>query len=100
MKNKSTSAFKRHWQSRIKVIQCVLEGLKGNPFDWATEGETKAYLRLAREMGITLLTKGQIERLGRKLKHGVMPVGTGRFGGRFAPPDFYVLECQTKEVHE
>lgn len=93
----NTNAFKRRWGSRIKVVQFVLEGLNGKPFDWSTEGETKAYLRLAREMGITLVTARQIERLGRRLNLGAKPVGTGCFGARFSPAKFYVLECQTKE---
>jgi hypothetical protein len=55
------------------------------------------HLRLAREMGITLVTARQIERLGRRLNLGAKPVGTGCFGARFSPAKFYVLECQTKE---
>lgn len=100
MKDTTPSAFKKHWESRVKVLRFILDGLDGKPFNWSTQGETKTYLRLAREMGVTLVTQNQINKIDHKLKAGAKPVGKGNFGGKFAEPRFYVLECQTTETEK
>lgn len=100
MRNTTPSEFKAHWGSRLKVMQAVLDGMDGKPFYWETKGATQTYLRLAREMGVTLVTKNQIEKAHHVLKRDVKPVGKVNFGGRFGEAQVYVLEVQTSETEK
>lgn len=72
----------------------VLDGLNGNTFSWG-DGQRTSWVPILREIGITLITKTQIQKRGLVLKRGAKPVGTAYFGApikRYA--DLYVLEVQ------
>ncbi len=92
--------IKKRLASWQKVAQFVIDGLNGKPFSW-TGGELDAYKPKAKQMGVTLVTKTQIKKLGYRLKRNAKPVGNGYF---YAPisrsANLYILECQTIEGGE
>lgn len=95
-RNISPSEIKGRLGSWRYVAQAIIDGLDGKPFAWCG-GEFEAYRPKAKEMGVTLVTKTQIKRLGRELKRGVTPVGSGYFRAPISrSADLYILECQTK----
>lgn len=98
--NVTPSEIKKQLRSWAYVAKAIFDGLDGKPFHWGG-GEFNAYCPKAEAMGITLVTKSQVKKLGYRLKQGAMPVGTGYF---LAPisrtADLYVLECQCAKEPE
>ena len=75
-------------------------GLQGSPFHW-NMGEGDYCVEWAKMMGINLVTKTQITKLGYRLKKGVYPVGSRYFGAPISKSAMlYVLECQAVKVEE
>jgi hypothetical protein len=92
--NVSPSEIKSKLGSWRHIAQVIIDGLEGKPFCWSN-GELEAYRPKAQQMGITLVTKTQIKKLGYRLKNGVKPVGNGYFKAPISrSADLYVLECQ------
>ncbi|MBD2451158.1 hypothetical protein H6G76_29315 [Nostoc sp. FACHB-152] len=80
-----------------ELTEIVLNGLNGKPFSWG-DGQRTAWVPLLQEIGITLITKTQIQKRGLVLKRGAKPVGKAYFGSpikRYA--DLYVMEVQCTE---
>lgn len=93
--SKKPSNTKRSLQTWLHVATAIIDGLNGKPFSWSG-GEFSAYRPKAEAMGITLVTKTRIAKMGRRLKRGAAPVGNGYFGAPISRrADLYVLECQT-----
>lgn len=92
--NVSPSEIKGKLDSWRYVAQAIKDGLEGKPFSWCG-GEFDAYKPKAQQMGITLVTKTQIKKMGYRLKKNVKPVGNGYFKSPISrSADLYVLECQ------
>lgn len=93
----SPSVMKSKILRNIDLLQEVLDGLEGKPFSWGSTGSQYWVPRLA-GMGITLVTKNRIKRLGCRLKRGAQPVGSVYFNSPISNQcDLYVLECQCVE---
>lgn len=92
--NVSPSEIKDRLASWSHVANQIINGLSGKKFDW-TSGEFEAYKIKAKAMGITLVTKTQVAKMGYRLKKGVEPVGSGYFRSPISrSASLYVLECQ------
>ncbi len=84
----------------LNVAEAIDAGLRGSPFHWG-EGQRIAYTAKALDLGLTLVTKTALERLGYRLRRGVIPVGTAYFGSPVKRNcDLYVLECQCARVEK
>lgn len=95
MPTKTRSAFLKYWASRLNVLNAVINGLDGQPFRWESCGASESYVRLLRELGITLVTRTWLEKRGYKLNRGAKPVGAIKYCSPInAMADVYVLECQ------
>lgn len=94
----SPGEIRERCRSYAHVARLIDEGLGGDPFHWGL-GEAQAYCAKAEDMGLTLVTKNQIARLGYRLRRGVKPVGTRYFGAPISNTgSLYVLECQCVQV--
>lgn len=92
--NISPSEIKNKLASWSHVANQIINGLNGKPFSWCG-GEFEAYRPKAKMMGITLVTKSQVTRMGYRLKRDAQPVGNGYFRSPISrSADLYVLECQ------
>lgn len=96
------SAFIKHWQSRLNVLQAVINGLSGNPFDWSySSGATDAYRKLLKEFDITLIAESSLKKHGLQLVRGAKPVGRVAYGAPVSNSGYvYVKECQTRPISE
>lgn len=98
--NISPSEIKDKLASWSHVANQIINGLSGKPFSWCG-GEFDAYKPKAQQMGITLVTKTQVEKLGYRLKKNAEPVGTGYFKAPISrSANLYVLECQAVKANE
>lgn len=86
------SAYRKKLESRIKVMTMIADGLAGKEFHWGTVGETKAYLYLARGLGISLITRNQAAKKGLKVKTSAKPVGRCNFGRGTSIASLFVEE--------
>lgn len=86
---------KQHLQTLHDLLGIVLNSLDGGqPFCWGN-GQRMAWVPMLKEVGVTLVTKNQIEKRGFRLKRGVKPVGSAYFGAPIKRQcDLYVLEVQ------
>lgn len=92
--NISPSEIKDKLASWSHVANQIINGLSGKTFSWSG-GEFEAYRVKAKAMGITLVTKSQIKKLGYRLKRDAQPIGNGYFRAPISrSADLYVLECQ------
>lgn len=76
----------------------IVAGLDGHPFTWS-EGARLTLTRMARRMGVTLITRSFAQDLGLRIIEDQQPVGSGQFDwGRKRKPygQLYVMECQTE----
>jgi hypothetical protein len=78
----------------IQVASELHDGLQGKPFQW--RGSDAQYgMPMARAMGLTLVTKKGVKKLGYELKPDVKPVGAIYFTAPIsAYHSVYILECQ------
>ena len=89
-------AVKKRLDTLIAIAQQVQRGLDGQPFHWG-DTERKNYTPKAAALGLTLVTKTQMLKLGRELRFGAKAVGNAYFGAPLShTAALYVLECQTK----
>ena len=88
------SEIVRRLDSLRAVAGAIQRGLKGTPFHWnGTEGDYN--VMWAADLGLTLITKTQVEKRGYRLKRGARPVGSRYFGSPISKSaSLYVLECQ------
>lgn len=100
MRVKSPGEVSGRLATHIYVINRIIEGLHGRPFNWGA-GEREAYTKIAAAVGITLVTKTAAARRGYSLKRGARPVGCGYWGAPLKKhADLYILECQCRYVRE
>lgn len=86
--------------SWVYVANTIADGLNGKPFSW-TDGERIAYTEKAKAMGITLVTKNWLKKIGYRLKKGAKPVGTAYFKSPISNTgELYILECQAVKIEE
>lgn len=100
MKTKAPSTFARYLETRVNILNEVINGLRGNPFQWG-DGERSAKNPILKELGVTLVTKSFAEKLKYRIKPRSKPVGNVYLGAplqRYA--DVYVLECQFEPIEE
>jgi hypothetical protein len=98
--SKKPSEIKNNLTTWQYVANAIIDGLNGEPFSW-NGGEFASYRPKAEAMGITLVTKTRIDKMGRRLKRGAKPVGKGYFSAPISRrADLYVMECQTSESDE
>lgn len=92
--SKPPSVARKRLASWGKLVKDLEGGLSGDRFSW-TGGEFEANKQKLIAMGITLVTKTAVKRMGYRLKRGVNPVGSAYF---FSPisrqADLYILEYQ------
>jgi hypothetical protein len=82
------------------VINTVLDGLEGKPFHWG-QGERWALTPMLTKIGITIVTRTQIDKYGYRLKRSQNPVGTTYFGSPINKnADIYVLEIQCVKISD
>jgi len=92
--SKTPSAFIVQLERRINVSNEIIAGLRGSPFTWGG-GETSSKQRILKELGVTLVTKTRVRKLGYELNPRVKPVGSVYFRSPISNyADVYVLECQ------
>ncbi len=92
--SKTPSAFIAQLQRRINVANEIINGLRGEPFEWGG-GETSAKQGILKELGITLVTKTRAAKLGYELNKKAKPVGECYFTRPISrSAAVYVLECQ------
>ena len=95
---KTPSALARHLESRVAVLQAIIDGLRGKPFSWGS-GEALSRKHILGEIGITLVTFTVLQKKGYKLNRGAKPVGTIYFDAPIQKRHpVYVLECQCYSV--
>lgn len=98
-RDRSPSEIVRRLDCFLSVAIQLRRALKREKqFVWdGTEGEYN--VQWAAEMGLTLVTKTQIEKRGYRLKRGAKPVGFRYFGAPISRRHpVYVLECQAVKV--
>jgi hypothetical protein len=97
----SPSEIQNRLESWRYVAEAIANGLRNNkPFSW-TGNQFASYHKKALAMGITLVTKTELERDGYRLKRGVTPVGSGYFCAPTSyQADLYVLECQAAKIEK
>jgi hypothetical protein len=86
-------------QDYIYAAGHILAGLDGHPFIWQ-ESERLYYARIARRMGITLITNSFAQDLGLCIMEGELSVGSGQFiWGKKRKPygQLYIMECQAEK---
>ena len=89
-------AVKKRLDTLVSIADQIQRGLDGQPFRWG-DTERKAYTPKAAALGITLVTKTGMQKLGRELRLGAKAVGEAYFGAPLSKTvALYVLECQTK----
>jgi hypothetical protein len=83
-----------------QLTNTILQGLDGSPFHWG-QGERWAYTPMLKKIGITLVTRTQIDKRGYRLKRSQNPVGTTYFGTPIdKEADVFVLEIQCVIIPE
>jgi hypothetical protein len=91
---------KKQLISLCRVINTVLDGLEGKPFHWG-QGERWALTPMLTKIGITIVTRTQIDKCGYRLKRSQKPVGTTYFGTPINKnADIYVLEIQCIKISD
>lgn len=95
--SKSPSHVIKRLNTQIMLAQGIIDNLQGGEngnMSWSNGG-MKNYVRMLREMGITLVTKTQAKKMGYRMKRGAQPVASGYFTAPISQQcDLYVLECQ------
>lgn len=77
-----------------------MAGLDGRVVTWG-QGERIAHTKTLASIGITLVTKTQIEKRGYTLKRGQKPVVNAYFGAPIqAYAELYVLEIQCSKLEK
>ena len=88
------SAVLRRIESLRHVAMQIANGLEGQPFQWGA-GQREAWTPLAKQLGLTLVTRSHADRLGYAIKRGAKPVGSAYFRAPLKrTAQLYVLECQ------
>lgn len=96
--SRTPSAYKRLLQTRINLLQEIIDGLDGKPFEWG-DGERTSKGRILKELNITLVTKTWLKKNGYMLNPRAKPVGTAYFGSPISNyGEVYVLECQAVKI--
>lgn len=81
-----------------QLTHTILQGLDGKPFHWG-QGERWAYTPMLTKIGVTLVTRNRIDKLGYRLKKSQKPVGTTYFGTPIdKQADVFVLEIQCVKI--
>lgn len=97
---KPPSEISNRLATYLYVINALIDGLQGNPFDWGA-GQREAFTKIAAASGVTLVTKTEAARRGYSLKRGATPVGKGYWGAPLKRrADLYILECHCRLVRE
>ncbi|WP_013324104.1 hypothetical protein [Gloeothece verrucosa] len=82
------------------ILDQILGGLKGSPFSWG-QGQQWAWVPVARELGLDLLTINQISKRGYRLKRGVQPVGKIYLGSPIGLwCNVYLLQIQCVKLED
>jgi hypothetical protein len=90
----AASEFANYLDYRTMLVFEIVKGLRGQPFCWV-HSEYQAVRKTLKALGITLITKGEIQQLGGQVDKQVKPVGTIYFPAPVdQSADVYVLECQ------
>ena len=88
------SAVLRRIESLRHVATQIYDGLSGHPFQWGA-GQREAWVPIAQQLGLTLVTRSHADRLGYAIKRGAKPVGSAYFRAPLKrTAQLYVLECQ------
>lgn len=88
------SAVLRRIESLRHVATQIYDGLSGHPFQWGA-GQREAWVPIAQQLGLTLVTRSHADRLGYAIKRGAKPVGSAYFRTPLKrTAQLYVLECQ------
>lgn len=97
IEGKTPSALADYLERRASLLSAIIEGIRGNPFEWGdSERKIKMHL-LEEEFGIMLASETAIKRAGHVLKPRAKPIGRVYYGAPIQKyVDVYVLGVHTK----
>lgn len=97
IEGKTPSALADYLERRTLLLTAIIEGIRGNPFEWG-ESERKIKIhQLENEFGIKLVSANAIKRAGHVLKSRANPIGKVYYGAPIQKyVDVYVLGVHTK----
>lgn len=88
------SQLRKQLEARHRLLGDLIQGLQDGSIYWG--GARQTYTRLAKKLGVTIVTETGAKKLGRRLKPRAKPIGRGYFRAPLSlAADLYILECHT-----